>query len=128
MRSGKMNRKQFALYGMMITAAMGATIGWSISIGNAVLPVATVILGMVLLYLGKTRVTEVLEDERIHRISEKASRRTLQIFGISIAIIGVVLVALKEFTEIGFTLAYSTIALLFLYSIFYRYYSIKTLD
>ncbi len=123
-----MNRKQFALYGMMITAAMGATIGWSISIGNAVLPVATVILGMVLLYLGKTRVTEVLEDERIHRISEKASRRTLQIFGISIAIIGVVLVALKEFTEIGFTLAYSTIALLFLYSIFYRYYSIKTLD
>ncbi len=33
-------------------------------------------------------VCTVLEDERIFRISEKASRRTLEVFGIGIALIG----------------------------------------
>lgn len=34
-----MNRRKFALCGIIITMAMGALVGWSISIGNPAIPV-----------------------------------------------------------------------------------------
>jgi len=123
-----MNRRQFVLYVMTITAAMGAVVGYSASTGNALLVLLAFIAGIALLHLGRRRVTEIIEDERIYRISEKASRNTLQVFGISIALIGAVLIALRESMEVGLTLAYSAMALLILYMIFYGYYSRRALD
>lgn len=123
-----MDRKQFALYGTIIVMAMGAVAGYSVSIGNMLLPVIAVVTGILLLHLGRKRVTEVLEDERIYRISEKASRRILQILGIGMALIGVSIMAADKYTEAGYALGFSACALVLLYMIFYGYYSRRSLD
>lgn len=127
-----MNRKTYTLCVALITAAIVALVGWSIFVGSVVLPAVAVVAGMALSYICRSRVTEVIEDERIYRISEKASRRTFQIFTSSSAVIGLVLILLRDtypqFRQAGFTLAYAACALLILYNIFYGYYSRKSLD
>jgi len=124
------NQMGFGLCGIAVTIAVGALIGWSVLAGNSMLLLVAVIVGMVLLYLCKSRVEEVIEDERVYRISEKASRRTLQVFGLTIAVIGIALVVLSksgyaELTQAGLALVYSACGLLVLYLIFYGYYSRK---
>jgi len=123
-----MNRKKFAIYAALVCAMMGAVVGYGVSEGNALLPAIAFIIGIVLIALGKRGVKEVMEDERTERISEKASRRTYQVFVIGAALIGTTLVALNKHTEVGYTLAFSACALLLLYIIFYGYYSRKNLE
>lgn len=123
-----MNRRQFALYSVIITAIIGATGGYSVSVGNVLLPIVAVIAGIALLSFGKRKVTEVLEDERIYKISEKASRMTLEIIGIGMALVGVSMIAMDKHAEAGYALAFSASVLVLLYLIFYGYYSRKTLE
>lgn len=123
-----MDRKKFAICGVVLTAAFGAVVGWSVSNGNALLPVIAVVAGVALLRLLKSRVDEVMEDERVERIGEKASRRSLQAFGLLAAMVGAILVTLGDdtgFEQAGFTLLYSVCLLLVLYMVFYGYYSRK---
>jgi len=124
-----MDRKTYAICGVIIAMSLGAVIGFSITTENIVLPIVAVAVGMALLYLCKIRVKEVMVDERTYEISEKASRKTFQIFTPSITIIGVILIALRnkypDFAQSGFTLAYSACALLILYNIFYMHYNKK---
>jgi len=85
---------------------------------------------MILLYLLRKRVKEVMIDERVHRISEMASRTTLQIFGWVSAASAFILSVFGKgistgFEQAGYTLAYATCALLLLYSVFYKYYGNK---
>lgn len=126
-----MSRKWFRVYGFIITMAVGALIGWSVAIGNAVIPIPAAIGGAGLLYLLRKQLKEVIEDERNYRISEKASRTTIQISAFLMGIIGAVLIALNiggtsPFKEVGLTLAFSACALLLLYLTFYSYYSRKS--
>lgn len=105
-------------------------IGWSISVGNIVLLVVAFIVGPVALYLLRSRVEEVMEDERVHLIHEKASARTVQIFGVTMASFGAILIALSrssyaDFSQSGFTLVYSACVLLMLHLIFRSYYRRK---
>jgi uncharacterized membrane protein len=84
-------------------------------------------------YLCRRRVTEVMEDELIHRIAEKASYQTLRVSLVAMAVIGAVLVTLSknscaECKQIGLTLAFSVCAMLILHIFFYSYYSTKGLD
>ncbi len=124
-----MDRKTYAICGVIIAMTLGGVIGFSITIENVILPIVAVTVGMALLYLCKSRVKEVIEDERTHRISERASRKTFQIFTPSVALIGVILIAWRNkypnLAQSGFTLAYSVCALLMLYNIFYMYYNKK---
>ena len=123
-----MNRKQFALCGAVIASSIGAIVGYSVCTGNFVLPFVAVIGGILVLQLIKRRVEDVLEDERTYRISEKASRRVLEIFGIGSALTGVTLIALDKHQEVGYALAFSACILILLYMIFYAYYSMRSLD
>jgi len=123
-----MNRKQFALCGAAIASSIGAIVGYSVCTGNFVLPFVAVIGGILVLQLIKRRVEDVLEDERTYRISERASRRVLEIFGIGSALTGVTLIALDKHQEVGYALAFSACILILLYMIFYAYYSMRSLD
>ena len=125
-----MNKRWFRVCGLIITMTMGALIGWSVAIGNAVIPIPAAIGGAGLLYVLRKRLKEVVEDERNYRISEKASRSTVQISAFLMAITGAVLIALNisgasPFREVGLTLAFSGCALLIIYLTFYSYYSRK---
>jgi len=125
-----MDRKKFKLYGLIITIAVGFIIGLSAIRGELTIAVVAVVIGMILIYVLKSRVKQVIEDERIYRISEKASRRTIQVVGTTTAILGLTLIGLSrsgylKLTEVGFSLAYFATALLMVYMIFYGYYAKK---
>ncbi len=107
---------------------MGAAAGYGVSARNSLLPAIAFLIGIILIALGRRRVTEVMEDERVIRISEKASMRVYQVFVTAAALIGTTLLALNRYTEVGYTLAFSACALLILYMIFYEYYRRKNLE
>ena len=126
-----MSVRWFRLCGAAIIAAMMALTGWSIAIGNAVVPIPAAIGGAVLLYLLRRQVSDVIEDERNYRISEKASRFAIQVFAIVTAITGITLTAVSTgnhatFRDVGLTLAFCACGLLILYMISYTYHSRKS--
>ena len=127
---GNMDRKKFNLYKLVITAGVGFLVGLSAILLELTIAIVAVVIGMILLYLLKNRVTQVIEDERIYRINEKASRRTIQVVGIITALLGLTIIGLSksgylELTEVGFSLAYFATALLMVYMLFYGYYAKK---
>ena len=122
-----MDRKQFVVYAALVCVIMGAVVGYGVSTGNALLPVIAFSIGIVLIALGKRGVKEVMEDERTHRISEKASRKIYQVFVMGAALIGTTLIALNKHIEVGYTLAFSACALLVLYLVLYSYYNRRAL-
>ena len=128
-----MNRKQYAWCGIVLTMLVGVAVGWSVTTGNYVLPVVAVMAGLALKILCKRRVTEVLEDELVYRLAEKASYSALRVGLLAFAVIAAVFVALSKsgpaaFVQIGLTLAFAVCALLILQLSFYAYYSAKGLD
>jgi uncharacterized membrane protein len=128
-----MNRKHYAWCGIAIAIAIGAAVGWSVTRGNYLLPLAAVLAGMALKYLCRRRVTEVIEDELIYRISEKASYQTLRVSLVAMAIIAAIFIALSKngpaaLEHIGLTLAFVVCALLIVHIFFYGYYSRRGMD
>ncbi|MBN2518633.1 MAG: DUF2178 domain-containing protein [Candidatus Altiarchaeota archaeon] len=105
---------------------MGVVIGESIKSGNFLIPLIAIAAGTALICLMKKRVDEVLEDERVYKISEKASALTLRVFMTAIPTIGVVLLATSnagaDYEQAAYTLLFSTCALLMLYLASYKYY------
>ena len=125
-----MSRKMFKLCTVVITMIVAALIAWAITTGNALIPIPAVIAGVVILYLFRRGVKEVVEDERIYRIADKASRRTVQILGILMAVAGATLIAVSRsgspsLEQAGYALAYSVCAMLVIYYITYIYYNRK---
>ena len=125
-----MDRRRFKYYQAAIGAFVSALVGWSVITGNLLLPIFAIIVGMALDHLCRRRVTEVVEDEMILRVSERASRRALQVFVAVSGLVGMLLVAFRGteyagLAQVGYTLAFSACALLMLYILFYGYYNRK---
>ena len=125
-----MERKKFKLYGLVITIVVGFFIGLSAFRGEPITAIIAVVIGMILLYALKSRVKQVIEDERVYRISEKASRRTIQVVGTTTALLGLSILGLSKsgylnLTEVGYSLAFFATVLLMVYMIFYGYYAKK---
>lgn len=112
-----MNGGQSDTFRVLVIAIVALIVGYTVATGNALAALIAVIGGIFLLSLAKRRVNEVFEDERIHRVSERASRKTLQVFGAGIALIGVLLISYGF--EVGYALAFSACALAILYLTFY---------
>ena len=115
-----------AIMGMIIGAITGAFI----ASGNWLVIIITIIVCISILTLLRTRVKEIVVDERTYTIAGKAARLTLQIAAIGMAIIGAILLAVSrgEFpvlTRTGFTLVFATCALLVINYITYYYYNKK---
>ena len=125
-----MERKKFKLYSMLITIIVGFFIGLSAFRAEPITAIFAVVIGMIFLYVLKSRVKQVIEDERVYKISEKASRRTIQVVGTITAILGLLIIGLSksnylEFIEVGYSLASFATVLLMVYMIFYGYYAKK---
>ena len=122
-----MKLKEFRVISLLIVMVMGAVVGFSVSIGNPVLAVSVVLAGMAVMYNLKHRLEGVVEDERIHQVSQKASRITLQIVAQVFALGGAILIAMRDtypgYTDLGFFMAYAGCAVIVLYSLFYKYYN-----
>jgi len=125
-----MERRKFKLYSMLITIVVGFIIGLSVFRAEPITAIFAVVIGMIILYVLKSRVKQVIEDERVYKISEKASRRTIQVVGTITAILGLFIIGLSksnylEFIEVGYSLASFATVLLMVYMIFYGYYAKK---
>ena len=125
-----MNKKSYTIFRILIVIAIGIAVGWSVTSGNAIVPIPVVLIGIGLLYFMRSNVKDILEDERLNKIREKSSRLTFQIFGITAAVTGAVMLALSKnmypnLASIGFTLIYTVCALLILDYIAYAYFARK---
>ncbi len=121
--------KNYKILRIFVAMFVAIVVGLSVSIGNIIPAIISIVIGAMISYIYKKSTDEILEDERIAKVSEKASRIAIVVFSISIAFVGMFLIILREeypdFTQAGFTLSYSAVALLTLYYIFYGYYNRK---
>lgn len=122
-----MKQNQFRIILFLIVMFMGALLSFSFSIGNPILAAGIFLAGAAIIYLFKSRVEGVVEDERIRQVSQKASWVTYQIIVLSFSIGGVVLISMRNtyplYADLGFFLAYACCGILVLYSLFYTYFN-----
>jgi uncharacterized membrane protein len=62
---------------------------WSARVGNPLLSVASLVLGIAVIYLARMYVDEVIEDERTQKIREKTAVATLQITWVALLVFSV---------------------------------------
>jgi uncharacterized membrane protein len=121
--------KNYQILRIIVAIFVATVVGLSVIIGTILPAVLAIVIGAMISYIYKKSTNEILEDERIAKVSEKASRMAIVLFSISIAFIGMFLIMLRneysDFTQAGFTLSYAAVALLMLYYIFYGYYNKK---
>ncbi len=124
-----MNEKMFSTIRKIMILIIGMAVAISIIFENLIVSFSIVLFGILVMIILKNKVDKKIEDERVFTISEKASFRTIQIFGFFMAIISILILILREeyenFELIGSVLAYSTCGLLIIYGIFYGYFSRK---
>jgi uncharacterized membrane protein len=125
-----MSYKTFTVIKFLVVIIMAALIGWAVANGNYLIPIPAVIAALVILLLFRKGVKEVVADERVYSIAEKAAYLAFRIFGIAAAVIGATFVALgykavPELYPIGLTLAFAACGLVLIYYIAYTCYKRK---
>ncbi len=75
-----MKKNTFYLIAGCIAVALLAIFWYSVEIENPFLIEGAFVAGVALAYFARTKVTDLIEDERSARITEKASMRTMQVF------------------------------------------------
>lgn len=126
-----MDKRSFQRVRLIVTLAIVIVVGWAVlTHASIVVPLIGIAIGMTLLFVLKRRTKEVMEDERTHRISDRASRTAVVIFAPALVLAAVVLIVLAntvlpDFKQTGDILAYSGCALVILYNIAYVYHERK---
>jgi len=125
-----MNLQKLTACKIMLGLALAVLMFYSILVGDSILSVVAFITALIFLILLRSRVETVTVDERIHLMSEKASRKTLQLFGLSAVLIGFILlvashIGYADLSQSGNTLLYSASFISILYLIFWHYYRRK---
>jgi len=106
-----MNTEQYNRVKAAVAAAVGIVAAVSVINDSFTLLLATVTLGMVVLYAAKQRVAEVQVDERTSLIRQKAAATTLGITTILMAAAGILLIfasrqGLVDLEQMGYALAF----------------------
>jgi uncharacterized membrane protein len=125
-----MSHKTLRLWRGIVVIIVAILVGWSVASGNAWIPVPAVIVGIVAVILLKRGLKEVIVDERIFSVADKAAMLAFRIFTILAATAGATMLALSregnpDLEQAGFTLAYSACALLLFYYIAFTFYNRK---
>jgi uncharacterized membrane protein len=123
-----MSTKTYRLCTLVIVLTLAAFFGWSIIRGIPVfIPVTGFIVALLLMMICRRFTKEVLVDERLHKIDEKASVISHRISSILMALIGLVFIAMRntlpsEFEIVGLTLAYTVCTVTLMHLAFSYYY------
>lgn len=121
--------KNYQILRIIVAIFVGTVVALSATIGTFLPAILAIVIGAMISYIYKKSTDEILEDERITKVSEKASRIAIVVFSVSIAFIGMFLIILRneypDYTQAGFTLSYAAVALLAIYYILYGYYNKK---
>ena len=121
--------ENYKILRVIIAMFVAIVVGISVTMGEIIPAILAIVIGAMISYIYKKNTNETLEDERIVKISEKASKMAMVLFSIAVAIIGLFFITLRneypDFIQVGYTLSYSAVAILALYYIFYGYYNKK---
>ena len=126
-----MSAKTNRLCSLVIVLALAAFIAWSIIMEMPVfVPIAGFVVALLLMRLCRRFTKEIMVDERMQKINEKASAISYRISSVLMAIIGLVFITMRntlpsEFEIVGSTLAYSVCAIMLIHLAFYYYYKNK---
>ncbi|MDD3135929.1 MAG: DUF2178 domain-containing protein [Methanoregula sp.] len=75
-----MKKNTFYLLGGCIALVLLTLFWYSVEINSPLLIEIAFVLGIILVYILRRRVTDLIEDERSRKITEKAALRTFQVF------------------------------------------------
>ena len=126
-----MSAKTNRLCTFVIVMALGAFVAWSVIKEVPVyVIIAGVAIALLLVRVCRRYTKEIMVDERLQKINEKAAAISYRIFSIVMALLSVVFIAMKqnlppEFNIVSATLAYSVCALMLIHLGFYYYYGKK---
>ena len=125
-----MNIQKFTICKIIVGLALAVSMFYSILVGDSLFSVVAFLLALAFLILLRSRVETVTVDERIHLMSEKASRKALQIFVLSAALVGFTQILAShvghaDWSQSGNTLLSSAALISFLYAICWHYYRRK---
>jgi uncharacterized membrane protein len=126
MELNNMEEKTYLTIRKIMIVIVGAGVATSVLVESFIAAVAIIIFGIAIMVASKQMVKKKLEDERIYTIAQKASMRTVQIFGSIIATISILILILRNqypnFELIGSVLAFTGCGFLMIYGAFYGYY------
>jgi uncharacterized membrane protein len=91
-----MDRRRFSILVALISAAVGAATGFLVASDKASYAAVFPLAGTLLVYLLRSKVRDVIEDEMIEKYVGKASKKTIDVLGISMAILGLIFLGYKR--------------------------------
>jgi uncharacterized membrane protein len=120
-----MRENKFRFYKILIVVALAIIISSAVTTGSFVIPIVALVAAIVAILLLKTKVKDVMSDERAEKIGGFAARLSMTLTSIAMAITSFVFVALRqqypELLTAGYVLSYFVCGMLILYSIVFKY-------
>jgi len=121
-----MSLKQFQILKIVSAMIIAGLVSYSIVIENYLIPIICVATAWVVLFWARSKVTDIVADERDYEVGGHAARWSIMIFSwISVIAMFVLLYekALNPvFEVVAYVLAYSVCGLMLLYSLLFNYY------
>ncbi len=122
-----MNQKTYQKWRMGIVFVLAMAISQSVIFNNYVIPVILMIVASLVLWYLRSRVKEVIADERDYAVGGRAALLAIQVFGWLAAMGSFILYSQKAinpmYEVVGTTLSYSVLFLFLVYGLIFRYYS-----
>ena len=123
-----MNARTNKILTVVVVIATGALIAFGINLDIPYLPVITLISGALFIQWMRKRTYEVIYDERIALISQKASSATIAVYTIGVTAVGWMMMtwgraADPSYEGIGLIMTYLGCSLLLIRMMFHYYYS-----
>ncbi|MDD5438305.1 MAG: DUF2178 domain-containing protein [Patescibacteria group bacterium] len=122
-----MNLKTYTTVRLVTVFVLAMVCGMAVSTQNYFLALPAIIIASLLLFLVRSKVKEIIADERDYEIGGKAARFAIQIYS-WIAVVAMFLLLWQKnlnpsYEPVAYTLAYSTCLLLLVYSLVFRYHA-----
>lgn len=121
-----MKLQQFNQLKIGVVIVVSAVVAESVVARNTIIAVLAMIAGALVLLQARSKVKEVIADERDMEIGGKAALLTIRIFGWIAAVASLALVTQRDnnpsFMIVAGVLSYGTCFLLILYAVIARYY------
>jgi uncharacterized membrane protein len=120
-----MTLKKYQQIKLAIVVVIAVIFSQSIFYNNYLIPIVTLIISSLVLILLRHQVKEVIADERDYALAGKSASWAIQIYSWIAVIAMFILYAFKNlnpsYKPIALTLAYSTCALMLIYSLIFKF-------
>lgn len=128
-----MNKKQYTVIKLVVVVLLAMLFSWAVTSGNFILPIIGLIASYLILIYCRSRVKEIMADERDYEIGGVSARWAIQIYSWFAVLFMLFLYAKRAinpaYETIAATLAYSTCLLMFVYALIFRFYNnVKVMD